>query len=111
MNAQVVRHIVLAPVAQPAQSKSQGAPRRRLGTLKDMESGEAHERPQVRLPSGAVRAVESVRTIPHMGMVEIRTVADLSDGGRSRTLRVPLNTPIVGFARMAPPKVEESKTE
>ncbi len=108
MNAQVVRHIVLAPVAQPVQSsKPQGAPRRRLGTLKDMEGGEALERPQVRLPSGVIRAVESVRQIPHMGMVEIRTVADLSDGGKSRTLRVPLNTPIVGFMRM--PVVGESK--
>jgi hypothetical protein len=104
MNAQVVRHIVLAPVAQPAQSSK---PRRRLGTLKDMEGGEALERPQVRLPSGVIRAVESVRQIPHMNLVEIRTVADLSDGGKSRTLRVPLNTPIVGFMRM--PVVGESK--
>ncbi len=102
MNAQVVRHIVIAPVAPSAQSsKPQGTPRRRLGTLKEYAPGEAFERPLVRLPQGGeVRAVESVRHIPHTSMVEIRTVADLGDGGKARSLRIPVNTPIVGFMRL-----------
>jgi hypothetical protein len=39
--------------------------------------------------------------IPHTNMAEIVTVPDLADGGTSRKIRVPMNTPIVGWAKVA----------
>lgn len=66
-----------------------------LNTINDPEA----DRPIVRLASGQERQVESVMAIPHTDMVKITTVADWSDGGRQRTLVVPMNLPIVGWER------------
>jgi hypothetical protein len=68
-------------------------------------------RPVVELPSGTRRMVDSARIIPQTNLVEIRTVADLLDGGKVRTLRVPLNTPVMGFLPLPKPKAAPESPE
>jgi glyoxylate carboligase len=94
--ARVVGHISL-----PAQSTQQPTAKKapRMPNLATVASQDEAQKPIIRLPSGAVRAIASMRIIPNTNMVEVRTVPDLMDGGVSRTLRVPLNTPLVGFVK------------
>ena len=68
-------------------------------------NNEAADRPVIVLPSGGERAIASVRVIPHIGFADITTVADLADGGKARTVRVPMNQPIVGWVKL-PSKAE-----
>lgn len=83
----------------PAQKSRRSRP---LSAVLSAANNPDADRPVIKLPSGAERAVSSIRVIPHSNLVEILTVADLADGGQARSLRVPLNTPVVGWAKVKP---------
>jgi hypothetical protein len=51
--------------------------------------------PVIALPSGRERAIAKIRPIPHTEMVEVYTLPDASDGGKSLALRIKASTPIV----------------
>lgn len=91
---------VVGFVALPAvQNRAEQARRNRplSSVLGKLSSEDSVGTPVVQLPSGASRAVQSVRVIPHTQMAEITTVPDALDGGVSKTIRIPLNTPVVGW--------------
>lgn len=96
------RVIGFIEINKPAQEKPQGAQRRPrpLSTVLGAANNPEADRPVVQLPSGGTRAIASVRVIPHTGFVDVTTVADLADGGVARTVRLPMNQPIVGWAKV-----------
>lgn len=57
--------------------------------------------PVIALPSGrGERAIMKIRTIPHTDMVEVFTLPDFSDGGKSIALRIKASTPVVRVNRL-----------
>ena len=101
--AKIVGHIEL-----PAQPQGSRRPRTLASVLGAANNPEA-DRPVVQLKSGGHPAIASARVLPHMNLVEIVTVPDLSDGGKVRALRLPLNQPIVGWVKLPEVKLPEVK--
>jgi hypothetical protein len=106
-NAAVIRQIdpaTLAARLDKPQAQKAAEPEkirtRPLSSVLGAANNPEADRPVVRLPSGGHRAIASVRVIPHMGFCDVITVPDLSDGGEARTFRLPLNQPVVGWAKV-----------
>ena len=101
--ARVVGHIDL-----PQAPRAQGKPKTRpLSSVLGAANNPEADRPVIQLPSGGHRAIASVRVLPHLNFADVRTVPDLTDGGESRTFRVPLNQPIVGWVKLPQTPQEE----
>jgi hypothetical protein len=99
--ARVIGHIEISKTQQKeAANKTSGKPLTRpLSSVLFAANDPEADRPVVQLPSGGHRAIACVRVIPHMNFADVTTVPDAMDKGESRTIRLPLNTPCVGWVK------------